>query len=253
MDGMNSFLTWEEDYKSLESEFLDFIKYVPLSNEHEKVWSLKLANLLLLIGSSIDSFFKCALASFKSRVENHYNYKYNYRGISYTIEDFKAVSNFYEYILKDVDPNMGLYRNVFEDFYQLSNKSVHVSRTEEKITPFNEWRKDKSPQWWINYRQLKHGKFQNKKLATLEIVLDSLAALFLLNIYTLDNRQYLVDNNVIRSNISLNDSKFIYSNDIKTSEPIIAKSELFGFIWSTDSFWEQYPWHILTPGNVYNL
>ena len=49
---------WDEDYLLLEKEFLNFIKYVPLTSEHYDVWSMKLANLLLLIGSSIDYFLK---------------------------------------------------------------------------------------------------------------------------------------------------------------------------------------------------
>ena len=58
MTSFNSYLFWEEDYLPLETEFLNFIRYVPLTEEHKDVWSLKLANQLLLIGSSIDSFFK---------------------------------------------------------------------------------------------------------------------------------------------------------------------------------------------------
>ena len=53
---LNPYLFWEEDYISLEEEFMEILRYIPLSEEHEGVWSLKLANLLLLIGSSIESF-----------------------------------------------------------------------------------------------------------------------------------------------------------------------------------------------------
>jgi len=269
MSRMDSFLSWEEDYKSIESEFLNFVKYVPISKEHENVWSLKLANQLLLIGSSIDSFFKCALASFRRNIiQKHINSpkygtitfkkenqidKYDYDSIGYTIEDFIAESKFYENILNENEPNMGLYRDIFEDIYELSNKSIYVLRTEEKIRPFKGWENNKSPQWWIKYRALKHDKFQNRKLATLKTVLDSLAALFLLNVYHYENRKFLVDNNIIKSNIDLRSTDFFYSKKFHTIQPVIAKTELFGFIWDTDSLWDTYPWSILDPGNVYGL
>jgi hypothetical protein len=50
-------LVWEV-YQSLEDEFLNYLKYVPLTPSHYEVWSTPLANLLNNIGSSVDSFFK---------------------------------------------------------------------------------------------------------------------------------------------------------------------------------------------------
>lgn len=270
MAGIDSYLFWEEDYKPLESEFLEFITFVPLSEEHKEIWSIKLANQLLLIGSSIDSFFQCAMSSLRKKlIYDHINARkydylgingkkgydwYFYQGIGYTEDDFRAESEFYDNLLKDVKPNMGLYRDIFEDFYHLSDKSVHVLRTEEEIKPFKEWGEDKSPQWWLNYRELKHSRFQNRKLATLKMVLESLAALFLLNIFHIHNRKFLVNKKVIRGNINLNHSSFLNSRGkIETLEPIIAKTDLFGYVWKTKGHWSKYPWSILDPGNVYGI
>jgi len=36
-------------YKSVEDDFIDYLDYVPWTNAHKKVWSPKLANLLLNI------------------------------------------------------------------------------------------------------------------------------------------------------------------------------------------------------------
>ncbi len=250
----NPYLFWEEDYTSHEAEFIDFIRYVPLSEEHEDVWSLKLANLLLLIGSSIDSFFKCSMTSLRTSMIYDYLEVSDFSGrVGYIPEEFKTISNLHEILLRDVKPNMGLYREFFEIFYSLSSKDVYVLRTKEKITPFIEWAEGKSPEWWRVYRDLKHSRFEYRKSATLKNVLDSLAALFLLNIYHIDSRKYLVDKNVIRSNMKL-DENFINSRDPNTfGQPIIAKTNILGYVWDRNSFYGQHPWTILDPGNVYRL
>ncbi len=272
MFSFDSYSFWEEDYQNLESDFLNFIKYVPLYPEHEDVWSFKLVNQLLLIGSSIDSFFKCAMHSLKKTfiinpLENgKYNFEYesngsNYAcmhcGIGYVPEDFKEESNFYKNLLNDKNPNMGLYRNIFQDYYKLSDKSIYVLRNKEELKPFKEWNDGKSPEWWNAYTKLKHSRFENRKLATLKMVLNALAALFLLNVYHVDNREYLVNNGIIRGNLNLSqDYRNFFSSlkPINTLGPIIAKTNLFGYVWETkSSLWNQHPWQILDPGNVYGI
>jgi hypothetical protein len=63
---------WEDDYIPLEEEFLRYLKYVPLTSSHKKVWSLKLVNQLLIIGNSIESFFKSILPFYlNKKIEQH--------------------------------------------------------------------------------------------------------------------------------------------------------------------------------------
>lgn len=271
----NPYLLWKEDYISIEKEFINFIQYVPLTVEHYNMWSLRLANLLLLIGSSIDSFFKCLISSLRRdlvynhiespkfdyvcvKIDNKWECVF-YQGIGYTIEDYKEESNFYKILLKNTDesnknPNMGLYRTIFEEYYKLSSKSVYVLRNKEKIKPFAEWSDGKSPNWWLVYRDLKHSRFEYRKLATLKTVLDALSALFLLNIYNTNSRKFLITEGVILSNINLNQEPFLTSREtLHTLEPIIAKSKLFGYVWDTTGPWNKYPWKILNSDNVYDL
>lgn len=266
----NPYLFWEEDYTSLENEFTNFLKYIPLSKEHEDVWSLKLANLLLLIGSSIDSFFKCTISSLRTTlIYNHIeSHKYHwicsleskerecvtYQGIGYTIEDFKEESNFYKNLLKaDKKHNMGLYREIFNEYYKLSDKVVYVLRTREEIKPFDEWEEDKSPDWWLIYRDLKHSRFEHRKSATLKIVLKALAGLFLLNTCNPITKEYIYNIGIIRSNMHLIDAFFKSATPDTMGQPIIAKTNMFGYVWDVNSHYGQYPWTILDPGNVYGL
>lgn len=244
---------------------MDFIRYVPLSKDHHNVWSLKLANLLLLIGSSIDSFFKCSLSSLRtSLIDNHINSRkfayiclegecVTYQSIGYMIEDFEEESDFYKKLLKTEKPDMGLYRDIFDEHYKLSNKVVYVLRTREKIKPFEEWANGKSPKWWQIYRDLKHSRFEYRKRATLKVVLNSLAALFLLNTCNPITKEYLYVKDVIRSNMQLTDEFFKSAEPNTFGQPIIAKTNLFGHVWDVNSHYGQYPWTILDPGNVYEL
>jgi len=50
-------------YKSVEDDFIDYLDYIPLTNEHKEVWSPKLANLLLNTCSIIDSIFKYCVSN----------------------------------------------------------------------------------------------------------------------------------------------------------------------------------------------
>ena len=247
---LNPYLFWEEDYTALEKEFIEFLRYVPLSKEHEKVWSLKLANQLLLIGSSIESFFKCSILSLKASEIYNYIETPNYGGkVGYTPEDFQSISKLNKLLL-DERRDMGLYRDIFEDYFHLSNKSVFVLRSKEELIPFYEWSNGKPPQWWITYRNLKHSRFEHRKTANLKIVLAAMAALFLLNLYQENTREYLTNNGVIRSNMNLENSFFKSRTPKSFGQPIIAKTNLFGYIFDSDY---PNPWDILDPGNVFGL
>jgi hypothetical protein len=46
------------NYKSIESDFLEFINYVPYHKSNLKIYSPKLTGLLLQIGGYVDSAFK---------------------------------------------------------------------------------------------------------------------------------------------------------------------------------------------------
>lgn len=247
---LNPYLFWEEDYISLEEEFMEILRYIPLSEEHEGVWSLKLANLLLLIGSSIESFFKCSISSLK--VSEMYNYIeiHDYSGrVGYTPEDFISISKLNKLLLEK-RRDMGLYRDIFEDYYHLSNKTVFVLRNKKELIPFCEWSNGKPPQWWITYRDLKHSRFEHRKTANLKIVLAAMAALFLLNLYQENTREYLTNKGIIRSNMNLENSFFKSRNPQSFGQPIIAKTNLFGYIFDSDY---PNPWDILDPGNVFGL
>ena len=208
----NAYLLWEEDYLQREKEFTDFIKYVPPSENQKSVWSLKLANQLILIGSSIDSFFKQSMPFYK-----HSNKKNNNK-------KFKKL-------------NLGDFRDLFEGYYnQLSKHAVYLLVTREKIVPFEEWGSGGGLNWWDAYTNLKHNRFKNRELATVENVLNALAALFLLNVYYHPNRKFLAEKGLIetfygiplRSLLSILEKKRI--TRFTSSQKPIVKTNLFAYI-----------------------
>jgi hypothetical protein len=242
---------WDEDYILLEKEFLNYIKFVPLAVEHYDVWSMKLANLLLLIGSSIDSFFKNALPYSLEVLLSEYNLDNESQN-----NRIDKLNN-YQARLERNNTNIILFKDVFEEIYKLSSKPVYVLSNKEKLEPFIDWETDQPLNWWKVYTNLKHDRIKNRKHCTLGITLNALSALFLLNIYHLESRKSLVMRNkdVIRSNMDLNNfSHFLEERGkINTIQPLIAKTELFGYVYETEGYDYEHPWRILDPANVYGL
>jgi hypothetical protein len=213
---------------------------------------MKLANLLLLIGSSIDSFFKNALPYSLSVLLSEY-YLNNPGQYHSRISELSK----YHIMLENDKTTMGVFRDVFQEFYALSNNPVYVLSNKEKLIPFNKWEIDQTPIWWKVYRDLKHDRIKNRKFCTLGITLNALSALFLMNIYHLESRKNLVMQNkdVIRSNMNLtNFPDFLDERrKINTIQPLIAKTELFGYVYKTKGNDYEHPWQILDPANVFGL
>lgn len=208
-------LAWDE-YKILEEDFIEYLRYVPFTTEHENVWSLYLGDLLIRIGSILDSFFRRAIDSDVLDSANSIN---TYRN------------------LDDRDINFGTYRKLYDSFYKLSSKKIYEHRSFEKFVPFSKWSSGKAPDWWDNYNHVKHDRFENKKEATLKSVLEALSGLFIINVIHLETMPVLVDYDVIRSG---GYNKEYLKKILMDKEPleglntIYAKSKLFGYVFELE-------------------
>jgi len=167
---------WDE-YLRLEKDFLDFITYVPLKDEHYSVWSPRLADLLLRIGSNVDSFCKNAL--FDSTFDQTTDI-IMYRSRARTADGASKIS------MKD-------YQNIFETAYNLSTKRIVSIRERKVIAPYDSWISNNSPKWWSDYNAIKHDRFLHQTRATMNSALQGLGALFILYICHLETRKYLID------------------------------------------------------------
>lgn len=240
---------WDEDYLWLEEEFLNFVKYVPLVDNHKEVWSMKLANLLLLIGSSIDSFLKNSLQYCLNILIEEYSQEDNNN--SQKLSEFEAYQN----QLDSDNTNMRIFREVFNEFYNLSDEKVYVLSNKWELNPFNAWSENRSPKWWDVYRKLKHNRIEHREKCTLEVTLNALGALFLLNITHVESRKKLMEQKkVIKSNLNI---RYLIQNmdekgDMHEINPILAKSYLFGFIFKGTMYYN-HPWRALDPGHPENV
>ena len=206
-------LAWDE-YKLLEENFIEYLRYVPLTSEHFKVWSLNLGDILIRTCSIIDSFFKRAM--FCSELNSVKRIGW-YRSL-----DGKQI-------------NMGTHRDIFEDFYGLSSKKIIEIRKSNAFIPFSKWNSKKSPEWWDAYNLVKHDRFYCKKKATLEATTNALSALFILNVIHLETMPLLVDYDIIKSNLAKGYLKSILSKKepLDGIETVYAKTKLFGYVFKS--------------------
>lgn len=209
-------LAWDE-YKLLEEDFVKYLKYVPLADEHEDVWSLYLGDLLIRIGSILDSFFRRAI--FSPILDD-----------AISINEYRA--------LNDYKINMGTYKKLYDPFYKLSSKKIYELRTLKQLTPFSSWSLDDTPYWWENYNHVKHDRFKNKKEATLKSVLEALSGLFILNVIHLETMPVLVDYDIIHSNLANGYLKSLLSDKepLNVLETVYAKTTLFGYVFELTEY-----------------
>lgn len=166
---------WQE-YVALESSFEVIISHIPLTKNHFDVWSLKIGDLLIVLGSVVDSFFKLSLND--SEFDD--------------IDGVKEIREGKHHTIKE-------YRELFEKYYELSKKKIYIRSMDIFIYPFKDWTSKDSPFWWNGYQQIKHNRFINKEQATLENLLYGMAGLFLLNTIHLPSRQVLRRLNYIKT------------------------------------------------------
>jgi hypothetical protein len=208
-------LVWNQ-YLTFEDEFVHYLRYVPLEEEHYNVYSMRLGDLLNNVGSIVDSFFNNAI-------------------YCDCLDDIQNINKFRQ----KKERKMRDHRQIFENYYNLSNKEIFVLKNFSKIAPFSNWNENKPLEWWKKYTLIKHDRFENRKQATLKTTLEALGALFLLNVIHLDTRGILIRDGII-PNVSINSTatggREIFIEMLLKKEPLdgfvitYAKSRLFGYV-----------------------
>jgi hypothetical protein len=164
-------------YQNLEKDLIDVTRYVALEKENDSTHSEKIAQLLLLIGSTVDSvFFEMRTSPF--------------------LDDRKGVAD-----LRQIpEPNIGQYREVYDPIYELSKIKVlahHGLTNYGSIKPFYPFLPKQSPSRWDAYNDIKHEFFQNWRKGTSKNLVHALGALFTLNVLHMDARFYLLQRKII--------------------------------------------------------
>lgn len=132
-------------YLHLERKLIEIFRYIECDTHNFQTYSIELSALFLSIGGELDSVFKLLC-------------------------DFNQKEN----------KNMKEYRTILKEYFiDLEDYKVIV-RKKFSIYPFNNFY-NKSPKWWRDYNKVKHGRFENYQYATLENVINILAALYILD------------------------------------------------------------------------
>lgn len=202
-----------EHYQIIEQDFIDFIRVVPLDEEyHMKVYSPLLRDIIIRSCVQIEVFFK--------------------EWGKYECSDYQdcELAKKYNRINKKTQDKGGVKNWSFGDYYTFKERFLkkgflHVRPLNESVTPFEKWTSKKNPpNWWKVYNLIKHDGINANKEATLEIALESLAALFLLHCSNRYSRRYLrqFSNQTISERFDFVEIRF---NQITT--PIDSKRYLF--------------------------
>lgn len=141
-------------FKMLEDKFIETLRFVELSSDNFKTYSIEFDNLIKSIGSELDVFLKVAC--------------------DFNLDDRKNMSDYYREIISK-------YPNIKQQVVKINNKDL-------EILPFKNWKESepsKSLEWWKAYNNLKHARVLNFKEANLENTLNLLGALYILEMYFL--------------------------------------------------------------------
>lgn len=138
-------------YIALENDIKELSRYIEFDGSNFKVHSIELTRLLLTASSEVDVVLKelCKFIEPGSKADN---------------------INSYKKVIKEKLPAI-INTGVTCPLYGLS------------LAPWSNWMGDENPEWWRSYNKVKHERSNNYKRANLENVLNSVAGLFVSNIF----------------------------------------------------------------------
>ncbi|NOR46012.1 MAG: hypothetical protein GQ534_10550 [Candidatus Delongbacteria bacterium] len=145
-------------FLSIEEDFIKTLRYVELSKDNLKTYSIEYTRLLVSACAEIETILKLICKTTGSNCNN------------FNISKLKK--KLYEH-----------------DFCYMHEADVIISNYESWITPFDCWKKDDdkgnpvSPSWWKAYNSIKHNRDEKYKEANLENVLLAISGLLVAELY----------------------------------------------------------------------
>lgn len=185
-------------FKYLDKRLDELSRYITFDKENKGIWSEALADLLILIGSAADTFFRdmgdCP------NIQADHGYQKIYTQIQTKVQKrLKENQNIHDEIKKRW--RIHHFRSIYEPYYELSQNEVIVPfglRYYGKIRPFKRFKDNKNPVWWSAYNNLKHSFYDHLEEATLENVIGSLGALLILNTLHKHSKEYLAQYGILK-------------------------------------------------------
>jgi hypothetical protein len=160
---------------------LSISRYITIDERNVCAWGEEIADIIVLIGNAIDTFFKDMVSC--TNIENYL----------VSINRIREERRYWD--IED-------YYNIFEPYYELSRNEVEAEfglGNSQTLTPFqtfnfiriNQTDRSYIPRWWDAYNDTKHQFYEKMENANLDNSLNALAGLFLLNSLHICSKVYL--------------------------------------------------------------
>lgn len=172
-------------YNYLDTRLNELSRYISFAPENKVTWSEALADLLILTGSAVDSFFRDMGGCPNIETNTHY------KKVQQRVSKDNRNWNIYD------------FKDAYEPLYQLSKNEVEIPfglSYYGVIQPFREFDiADKEiPTWWNAYNHLKHNYYDSLEEANLDNVLNSLGSLLILNALHKCSQEHLIRRGLLK-------------------------------------------------------
>ena len=136
---------------ALEADVNKLSRYVEFTERNYSTYSIEMVRLYLSICSEVDVVLK----DLCKEISSDFNTK--------NITDYRQI--------------------ISDELKDFNNQEAICHRFGLSFTPWKSWNKNNSPEWWSSHNKVKHQRNEFYNKANLENVLQSLAALYLVNVY----------------------------------------------------------------------
>jgi len=148
---------------ALDSDLEIVSRYVEISQENYRTYSIQFVSLLLSACSEIDVVAKVLSKLIDPNLKPS-------KGTFLTILDYQ--------------------KTIIGQFPEFHTTKIHIPRHGIQLIPWKQWKSKNVPQWWTSYNSVKHQRNKFYKKANLENTINAVAGLFVmvLYLYTHNNR-----------------------------------------------------------------
>jgi hypothetical protein len=160
----NYFLALEKDLEAVS-------RYIEFCPDNFNTYSIELAHLLLSAASEVDTLAKCICGIIDLGAK------------PINIDQYRSIIKAAEESETYAFPPFSGKPSVVEEKHKhrLSSLKIYVPRYSLEYVPWESWAKDKNPDWWHSYNNVKHERNRYFSEATLSNTLCALAALLAIN------------------------------------------------------------------------
>ncbi len=175
-----SFHYWQY-FIAIETSLHETIRYVELTSNNYKTYSIEFARILLSASSEVDVICKLLCQKIDATRRN-----------------------------KNIDDYREIITGKHPKFYSMK---VLIPRYGIELTPWEKWRSTENPDWWSSYNNVKHERSANFQDANLENTLNAVAGLFCLVLYYYQPELYALKLNPWTQLLTLENEPFHLVDD----------------------------------------